>query len=588
MTRLTRVPLSYLVLSLLVFPWMACGGSFLAAVAQEEQYPVPPEAVRQPNVPEGKLEGPFTLSSSIYPGTKRQYWLYIPSQYDPATPACSMIVQDGLGRAEEWQLPVIFDNLIHSKQMPVTVGIFVSPGIVPAAREGSQPRYNRSFEYDSMGDAYARFLLEELLPDASKTVNLSSNPNDRAVAGASSGGICAFNAAWERPDAFRRVLCTIGTFVGLRGGNEFPMLVRKMESKPLRIFLQDGSNDLNIYAGDWWVANQDMLSALKWAGYDVHHAWGEGGHNGRHAAAIMPDALRWLWRDYPEPIKASPNPTAERRIDLLVPGQDWTLLSSGHQSAEAPTSNAMGELFFSDSKAGRLYRVGDDNKTRVFKDQTGRITSLGFGPDGRLYAVRDNKQIIRFDGEGNEEIVLPDVKCQKLLMLPDGFYFTDEVTPAVHWSTYSGRVMQAASLTEPIVAMIPTADHGFMHAAPRDRQFTWHYVVQEGASLEHRQRFGFLHLPYMERSSGVTAMATDTDGSVFVASNIGIQVLDQLGRVNLILRKPSKDAITGMSFGGPKRDILFVTAGENVYARKLNTRGVCTFETPAVLPRPRL
>src|SRR5690606_23198593 len=144
--------------------------------------------------------------------------------------------------------------------------VFIEPGVVPAVTEGDQPRFNRSFEYDSMGDRYARFLLEEIVPEVKKKYNLSDDPNDRGIGGASSGAICAFNVAWERPDAFRRVLSTIGTYVGLRGANEFPVLVRKTEPKPIRVFLQDGNRDLNIYAGDWWVANQDMLSALQFAG----------------------------------------------------------------------------------------------------------------------------------------------------------------------------------------------------------------------------------------------------------------------------------------------------------------------------------
>ena len=162
----------------------------------------------------------------------------------------------------------------------------------------------------------------------------------------SSGAICAFNVAWERPDAFRRVLSTIGTYVGLRGGNDFPVLVRKTEPKPLRVFLQDGSNDLDLYAGSWWVANQDMLSSLTWAGYEVRHAWGSGGHNSEHAAEIMPDAVRWLWKDYPAPIKKGG--TSGRRMDLLIPGEEWELVSDGYRFAEGPALNDRGELFFSD------------------------------------------------------------------------------------------------------------------------------------------------------------------------------------------------------------------------------------------------
>ncbi len=194
--------------------------------AQEEDYSVPQAAEKQAGVPVGTISEAIEFRSKVFPGTTRNYWIYVPAQYDPEKPACSIIVQDGLNRANGWKLPQVFDNLIHSGEMPVTIGIFVSPGIVPAVSEDAQPRFNRSFEYDSMGDRYARFLLEELIPEVSKSHNLSTNPNDRMLAGASSGGICAFNAAWERPDAFRRVFSTIGTFVGLRGANAFPVLVR--------------------------------------------------------------------------------------------------------------------------------------------------------------------------------------------------------------------------------------------------------------------------------------------------------------------------------------------------------------------------
>jgi enterochelin esterase-like enzyme len=246
-----------------------------SAHAQEESWPVPLEAVEQAGVPKGKVEGPFEFKSSIFPGTVRQYWVYVPAAYDASKPPCLMIVQDGLGMASGWKLPTVLDNLIHAGRIPVQLGLFVNHGQVPAATDQAQPRFNRSFEYDGLGDRYARFLIEELLPEVRKTWAFSDNPDDRCIAGASSGAICAFNAAWEQPDAFRRVFGTIGTYVALRGGDQFPGLVRKVENKPLRIFLQDGSRDLDIYAGSWWHANQAMLSALQYAGYDVKHVWGD-------------------------------------------------------------------------------------------------------------------------------------------------------------------------------------------------------------------------------------------------------------------------------------------------------------------------
>jgi gluconolactonase len=568
--------------------WLVCCLVSLGRGQTEEHYPLPPEAQKREGVPEGKVEGPFSLSSKIYPGTEREYWIYVPAQYTADKPACTLIVQDGLNRAHGWNLPQICDNLIHTRAMPVTIGIFVNPGIVPAVKDKSQPRFNRSFEYDSLGDRYARFLLEELLPEVSKKYALSSDANDRALAGASSGGICAFNAAWERPDAFRRVLCTIGTFVGLRGGDAFPVLVRKVEPKPLRIFLQDGSQDLNIYAGDWWLANQNMLSALKWAGYDVHHVWGEGGHNAKHSTAIMPEALRWLWRDYPEPIKTAPNAIAQRRIDVLVPGVSWEEVSSGHEMAEAPACNAAGELFFCDSKAGRIYRIGEDGKTRIFKEQSGRITSLAFGPDGLLYGCKDSKQIVRFDAEGKEHVLINDTKCHSLTTLPDGFYINDQATPAIWWSNYDGAMQVALPLTEAVSAMAPTADQAFLHLMVSTSQTTWQARISQDHKLEHRQQHGYLHMPYLSRSSGASGVVVDSEGRYYVTSTAGIQVLDQLGRVHFMLAPPLVGTANGLALGGARRDTLFVTTGGSVYRRSLKTKGLATFEASVEPPKPGL
>jgi hypothetical protein len=249
---------------------------------------------------------------------------------------------------------------------------------------------NRSVEYDSVSDDYARFLLEEMLPHVAKThgLNLSNDPNDRAIAGNSSGAIGAFAAAWQRPDAFRRVFSAIGTYVGLRGGNQLPVLIRKTEPKPIRVFLQDGQNDLNNYTGGWFIANQDMLSALEYAGYDVRHGWGDGEHNSRHATAMFPDALRWLWRDWPSPIKA--NPEGKSRQDVLqtlIPGEEWQLVTERPVHGAGVAVNANGEVFLEDTSENRIYRVGLDGSVTPFGEHPGLVRALAFGPEGRLYAA---------------------------------------------------------------------------------------------------------------------------------------------------------------------------------------------------------
>lgn len=561
--------------------------SFLTAgsrVSAQEEYPVHPDSKKKEGVPAGKVEGPFAFNTSkIFPGTERQYWVYVPKQYDQSKPACSLIVQDGLGRAKGWKLPTVMDNLIHQKEMPVTVGIFVTPGVVPAPHKNAQARYNRSFEYDGMGDAYARFLIEELLPEVEKKYKLSHDPNDRCVAGASSGGICAFTAAWERPDAFRRVLSTIGTFVNLRGGHLYPSLVRKTEPKPIRVFMQDGSSDLDIYAGSWWAANQDMLSALRFSGYDVKHVWGEGGHNGKHGAAIMPDALRWLWRDYPEPIKNVGG--KKRRTDLLIEGEDWQLVSEGHKFTEGPAVDTDGNVYFTDIPKNKIHKISVDGKVSVASDDSNRAAGLMFGPEGYLYATARNK-LLRFDESGHETMF--EATCNDLVVLPGGGYFTDPKNKQV-WHVDAN--MEKKVVDEGIQfpnGLVTSADQTLLHVADTRGNFTYCFQIQPDGSLSHKQRYGYLHTPDDSGESGADGMTVDTEGRLYVATNIGLQVLDQLGRVHFIFPTPHTARMTNVVFGGPKRDTLFITVGDKVFKRKVNAKGVTPNEGPVKPPKPGL
>jgi enterochelin esterase family protein len=273
------------------------------AARPADDYKHGPDSQEQPDVPKGKVTK-HSWTSTIFPGTVRDYWVYVPAQYDPKRPACVMVFQDGgwyVDPAREFRVPTVFDNLIHKKELPVTVGIFINPGVVPPADEKGKPRSNRSFEYDTLSDQYARFLEKEILPEVGKTLNLRRDAAGRAIGGISSGGICAFTVAWERPDLFGKVLSHVGSFTNIRGGDVYPGRIRKTERKPIRVFLQAGSNDLDNEHGNWWLGNQQMALALKFARYDYQFVGGDGAHNGKHGGAILPDSLRWLWRDTPEP-----------------------------------------------------------------------------------------------------------------------------------------------------------------------------------------------------------------------------------------------------------------------------------------------
>jgi len=250
-------------------------------------------------VPKGKVLKQEPWKSKVFDGTIRDWWLYVPEQYKESEPACVMIFQDGgsyMNDKGQFRVPVVFDNLIHKKEMPVTIGIFLNPGNIPAADQGQKARSNRSFEYDTLSDQYARFLEREILPEVSKTYKLRTDAGSRAIGGISSGGICAFTVAWERPDLFSKVLSHVGSFTNIRGGDVYPGMIRKTEKKPIRVFLQDGSGDLDNLHGNWPLANQQMAAALKFAKYDYQFVYGDGGHNGKHGGAILPESLKWLWR----------------------------------------------------------------------------------------------------------------------------------------------------------------------------------------------------------------------------------------------------------------------------------------------------
>ncbi len=268
-----------------------------ALAGAQDDYQLGPDSQRQDGVPRGTVTK-RSWTSRIFPDTVRDYWVYVPARYDAAKPAAVMVFQDGwryVNETDQFRVPIVFDNLIHKKEIPVIVGIFINPGGRPDARPGERA-YNRSFEYDTLSDQYARFLLEEILPEVGKKVNLSKEGKDRAICGISSGGICAFTAAWERPDDFSKVLSHVGSFTNIRGGHVYPSLLRKAPPRPIRVLLQDGAGDLDNQHGNWPLANQEMAAALKFAKYDYRFEFGTGGHNGKHGGAILPDSLRWLWR----------------------------------------------------------------------------------------------------------------------------------------------------------------------------------------------------------------------------------------------------------------------------------------------------
>ncbi len=277
--------------------------SFVAiGFADDNDYRLGADSQVHEGVPNGKVTE-FTWKSKVFEGTQRRYYVYVPSQYDDSKPTALMVFQDGHAYVDpngQFRAPIVMDNLIHRGEIPVMIGIFIDPGhkkVLPDKPGWNPAPENRSVEYDTLSADYATFLEHEILPEVGKLVKLTDDPNHRAICGISSGGICAFTVAWERPDLFRKVMSHVGSFVDIRGGHNYVPKIRKSDKKPIRVYLQDGDGDLDNQFGNWPLANREMASALKFKGYDFDLVWGTGAHSGAHGGAVLPDAMRWLWRE---------------------------------------------------------------------------------------------------------------------------------------------------------------------------------------------------------------------------------------------------------------------------------------------------
>ncbi len=546
------------------------------------------------DIPKGEVTKHTFDKSKLFPGTTRDYSVYVPKQYDPAKPACVYVNQDGV----QYNAPKVFDELIAAGEMPITIGIFVTPGRVKAPNDKALDRFNRSYEYDGLGDAYARFLIDELLPEVERlktadgrAIRLSKDGNDGAIGGASSGAICAFTVAWERPDRFRRVFSAIGTYVGLRGGNEYPTLVRKYEPKPLRVFLEDGANDLNIYGGDWWMANQELERALKFSGYEVEHDWGTGGHSGEHATKIFAVSMRWLWKGYPEPIKAGGG--SSQLKEILIPGEDWQLVSEGYKFTEGPIANAKGEVLFNDIPASTTYKIGLDGKVETFAKETKKANGLAFGPDGKLYAAApDADGILVFDADGKASTLTTGIAGNDLVVLHNGSMYVTQPngghTPSLLW--YVSPKGEKKVVDEGLKyanGITVSPDQSLLYVAEMNSHWIYSYQIQADGTLAHKQKYYHLHVPDTADSSGADGIKTDVDGRLYVTTRMGIQVCDQAGRVNCIIPTPN-GRVANMCFGGADFKTIYATCGDKIYKRKVKVAGNRPELEPKKSAAPRL
>ena len=549
-------------------------------------YSVDSASVEHIGVPKGEVLKFVYENSKFFPGTWREFWIYVPAQYQADKPACVYVNQDGI----QWKAPTVFDNLIAANEMPITIGVFISPGRVLANHpDNALDRFNRSFEYDGLGDAYVRFILEEILPEVEKhttsdgrQIRLSKNGNDRAIGGSSSGAVCAFTAGWERPSEFSRVFSAIGTYVGLRGADRYSTLIRKYEPKPIRIFLQDGSNDLNIYAGDWYKANETIERALSFSGYEVKHVFGEDGHNGKQGTSLFPDAMRWLWKDWPKAV-SSGNTKNQYINDILIAGENWELVGEGYGFTEGIAANAKGEVFYQDIPNSKTYKIGLDGKLITLALDAKKASGTSFGSDRKRYVVAGGtKQIISYDVNEKETIIADTISGNDLVVANNGnVYVTSpdgrEKPSKLYLIRPNGDRVIVDEGIKFANGLAFTPDQTQLYVTESASHWVWIYKIMADGTLAYKQHYGWLHVPDTEENAWSDGIKCDTAGRVYVTTRLGIQVLDQLGRVNAIIPLP-KGQSSNCCFGGANFDTLYVTAGSKVYRRKVKVRGANSFE----------
>jgi enterochelin esterase family protein len=554
-----------------------------------------PDAVARDDVPHGTVEKmePWE-KSTIFPGTTRDWSIYVPAQYKADQPAALMVFQDGEGMRNltgRWRVPIVFDNLIARGDMPPTIAVFINPGHEKAKPRQNGKHSNRGFEYDSLGDRYVRFLLEEIIPEVRQHYNITDDPNLHAIGGSSSGAICAFTAAWERPDSFRKVYSSVGSFTNLRGGNVYPSLIRKTEPKPIRMYMADTSGDVDNAFGSWPWANKQMSSALQYMGYDNRFDFAEGyAHNADFGGSKFPDAMKWLWR------KEVYKPEIDTRgdlggdltlLNLLVPGESWELVAGDLGFADALCADKAGNLYFCDMKAPAVFRINaaDGTKTELAKES---VSGLELNPDGSLlYACQGAKnRVISINVKSGEiKTVAEGVKPNDLAVTPEGLILITETgaKQVTRINPQTGEVAAADIGIAKPNGIALSNDGGTLAVSDYGGDRTWTFRVNTGAVLDAKMPTMPMRLaidpkgefrfneppPYVTASRG-DGMAVDKAGRYYVTSDLGVQIFDPTGRPCGVLPKVDKDQpLTTCMLAGSDHSTLYIAHGKSIYRRKL-------------------
>ena len=602
----------------------------LALLSRAQNYALGPDSIQHDGVPKGTVTKFVLPPGKYYPGAPHNCAVYVPAEYDAAKPTPFMIFLDGSqALGEPMRTPTVLDNLIAKHDLPPMIAIFVDPGVLSAVSDADQNRYNRIYEYDSLTPRFSEFLLNELIPAVQKNYNLSQNPDDRGLSGVSTGAVGAFMAAWNRPDQFHRVLSLIGTYVSMKGADELPALIRKTEPKPIRIFMQDGSHDHitaaepygTHFSGSWPINNEVMYEALEFAGYDVKLEMGTGGHDLDQSDAILPDALRWLWRGYPAPI-VEQEPAAAREpgydandrvFSTIYVDKPWREIGN-YEWIEGLTSDGDGNVYFGNQKAGTIERVNADGEVTQFAEEnknrktiwsSGPLTILRMGPDNRLYVwLQLTGQILSYSTAARMATDQKTV-ANNLATLGDyvvtqkgTIYLLDCAQAVIDRMDALGNLHVMLDWTNLSLEIIPnwlalSPDQSMVVVADTMSRYSWSFQIAADGSLVNGEPFYRLEVPQAtdwSAESGTHGVAEDTNGNVYFATPLGIQIAMQNGRISQILNPPIPGGgpLTAITFAGNESaSWIYVVQDGKLFRRHVKVRGANAW-TVAKPPKPTL
>lgn len=543
-------------------------GSAIAGAVAEAAAPTYEAPVIKPeDILPGAIKQTQFNQSKVFPGTVRDVTVFIPAQYDGSKPACVYVKTDGYNAREK----AFMETLIATKEMPVTIGVFVKPGTLPAPMKGTMDRRNRDLEYDGVGDENVRFLNDELLPFVAKEfdLKLSTDGNDRCISGGSSGGIAAFTAAWHRPEAFSRVYAASGSWVAFRGGHEFPTMVRKFEAKPIRAYLTTATHDMENCAGDWYLTDLEMDKALKFSGYDYQFRTIEGRHVAGYGENYL-EAMAFLWKGWPERVRAGAS--APRAQEVIIPGEGWELLAEGFKSTRGPSCNANGEVFFADTSNNKIHRIDVDGKVSEFA--TGNAHCVTVGADGKLYTISEKSgKLMSYDAAGAGSVVMEGILGHSILAMPNGgLYVTSNgdkpKEEGTVWYVKDGKKTQVDKGIKFATGMTYRPDQWLLTVAEGHSKWAYSYQINEDGTLKNKERFFHLYVADWEDDAGPECVCYSIEGRQFIATKSGVQISADDGPTQIILPVPDRSRVTAVAIGGKDKDVLYAFCGNKIWKRK--------------------